>query len=89
MKTLPQLEKEVKELQKRNARVDTNKAWETSLTRKLVLSALIYLLALGLFASEYDPHIYTDALLPAVAFLISTLTIQAVKNWWVKRVYKF
>ena len=37
------LEKEIRSIKKRNARVEKDKAWETSLTRRLCICVLTYL----------------------------------------------
>ena len=36
------LEKEIKEIKERNKRVETDKAWETSWTRKICIALLTY-----------------------------------------------
>ncbi|EKE13468.1 MAG: hypothetical protein ACD_13C00015G0033 [uncultured bacterium] len=43
MKTLGELEAEVNEIKKRNVKVETDKAWETSITRRLLLIVFTYL----------------------------------------------
>ena len=40
------LEKEIKKIQERNKRVELDKAWETSLTRRLCIMGLTYIVVI-------------------------------------------
>ena len=46
------IEKEIKQIKTRNARVELDKKWETSWTRKLCICVLTYI-ALSRFCQEY------------------------------------
>ena len=87
MPTLQQLEQELKEIKQRNARVETDKAWETSLTRRAILTLFTYL-AMGLYLQAVNiPAPWLNAIVPAVAFMLSTLTLPFFKRQWAKRIY--
>jgi uncharacterized membrane protein YkgB len=79
------LREELRMIRERNARVELDKAWETSTTRRAAIAigtyfvVLLFLLIIG--ASEP----YLAALVPAVGFLLSTLTLPFLKNHWMKR----
>ena len=85
MATLEDLEKEVRELKGRNKRVEVDKAWETSLARRFLISLFTYLaIALYLFAISV-PSPWLNAIVPTVGFLLSTLTLPTFKKIWIKR----
>lgn len=79
------LEARVRELEQRNARVELDKAWETSWTRKVAIAVLTYaVVACYLyFVVKIDPWI--NAIVPTVGFLLSTLTVRYLKAWWIRR----
>jgi hypothetical protein len=76
------------DIKQRNARVEADKAWETSWTRRSLITAgtyiivSLYLLVLGV--ENYWLH----ALVPTGGFLLSTLSLPIVKNMWLKSLYK-
>ena len=78
------LEQRVKKIEDRNRRVEIDKAWETSLTRKVLIALFTYLsIALYLkFIVGIDPWI--NAIVPTVGFLLSTLTLSFFKSLWIK-----
>ncbi|MFA9288896.1 MAG: hypothetical protein ACEQSA_03385 [Weeksellaceae bacterium] len=87
MKTLEQLSQEIDQLKLRNKTVDTNKAWETSWTRKLLIIAFTYI-TIGLYINMIgvkDPLIH--AIVPSLGFLLSTLSLPYFKKLWQKYVY--
>lgn len=84
MTTLTDLEKEIEKLKERNRRVETDKGWETSLTRRGLLVIFTYL-AIGLYLNAIRmENPWLNAIIPSVAFLLSTLTLPYFKNLWIK-----
>jgi hypothetical protein len=78
------LEQEIKALKERNVRVEADKAWETSLSRKILILLTTYIVAsLALFIIEV-PDFYLGAIIPTLGFFLSTLTFPVVKRWWIK-----
>lgn len=65
------LEQRVREIEARNSRVEAEKAWETSLTRRLLLMVFTYLgLSVYFWAIDVkDP--WLNGIVPAAAFAIS------------------
>ena len=49
MTTIEELKNEVDKIKERNTRVELNKAWETSLTRKLLVLVLTYFVVVIFF----------------------------------------
>ena len=76
------IEKEIAEIKERNRRVEIDKAWETSWTRRLFISVVIYIVAGIWLAMIYDTHAWLKALIPAVAYVFSTLSLPFIKAWW-------
>lgn len=85
MDSLEQLTKDVEVIKKRNGRVEMDKAWETSLSRKTLVLVITYIVAsLVMYAiGVSDPHI--NSLIPTIGFFLSTLTFAFVKNWWIAK----
>ncbi len=78
-------EKEINEIKKRNKRVENDKAWETSLTRKLCIMTLTYLVvvAYSTIIKELD-NVFLSSLVPVMGFFLSTLSIKVVRYIWEK-----
>lgn len=79
------IEERLAVIEARNNRVENDKAWETSWIRKISIMALTYLVVVAYlyFVVKIDPWI--NALVPVIGFLLSTLTISFIKDWWLKR----
>ncbi len=78
------LEQRVQKIEERNANVENDKAWETSWTRRALLVLFTYLaVSVYLFAiGVANP--WLNGIVPAVAFMISTLTMPYFKRLWLK-----
>lgn len=85
---IEELDNRLKKIESRNRHVERDKAWETSNTRKVLIVAFTYTsIALYLkFVVRIDPWI--NAIVPAVGFLLSTLTLPYFKTLWEKHFYK-
>jgi hypothetical protein len=78
------LEARVARIEARNARVESDKAWETSLARRALLVLFTYA-AVGFYLQAIDiASPWLNAIIPAVAFLLSTLTLPFFKEQWLK-----
>lgn len=83
-----ELEKRITAIENRNSKVESDKAWETSLTRKLLLIIFTYL-AIGIYLNAINvANPWLNAIVPAIGFLLSTLTLPFFKNFWLKYFYK-
>ena len=88
MATLQELEKEIAAIKGRNSRVESDKAWETSYSRRALLVIFTYL-AIGFYLQAINiPGPWLNAIVPAFAFMLSTLTLPFFKAQWLKRLYK-
>ncbi len=78
------LEKRIAVLESRNKRVDGDKAWETSVMRRFLISVVTFVI-IGLYLTWLDVRQpWLHAVVPSVGFLLSTLAIQKVKQLWLK-----
>jgi hypothetical protein len=83
--TLETLQKDIDEIKERNRRVEKDKAWEISLTRKVIIAILTYIVVVIFFLAADLPHPFVNSLVPALAFLLSTLTLPLFKKMWIKK----
>lgn len=76
---------ELEAIQQRNRRVETDKAWEVSLTRRLFIAGATFFAAvLFLWLSNVE-QVLLPALVPAVGYVLSTLSLPPLKRWWMRR----
>ncbi|MFH1849220.1 MAG: hypothetical protein ABH879_03450 [archaeon] len=88
MADLKSVEQQIKAIQDRNKGVEASKAWETSLARRAVLVLFTYL-AVGCYLRAANiPKPWLNAIVPSVAFMLSTLTLPMLKKQWIKHVYR-
>jgi len=85
MEEIEQLKNEIIEIKRRNARVETDKAWETSLFRKILVAVLTYAVIVLFFAVAGLPKPFINAIVPTLGFLLSTLSVSFFKTLWLKR----
>jgi len=85
MPTLEELKNEIDEIKKRNTRVEIDKAWETSLTRKLLILVLTYFVVVIFFIVTKLANPFVNSLVPTLGFFISTLTVPWIKAIWMKK----
>ena len=79
------LEKEIKEIKERNKRVEKDKAWETSWTRKICIALLTYLVVvLYSFSISKISVVWLSSLVPVMGFLLSTLSLKGIRKIWEK-----
>ncbi len=84
MTTFDELKTELIEIKARNKRVEADKAWETSWTRKLLISVLTYFVIVAFFLSAELPAPFVNAIVPSMAFVLSTLTVPFIKKYWTR-----
>ena len=68
----------------RNKEKETDKTWETSFARKVLLVILTYS-AVGFYMQAIGvENAWINAVIPSLGFLLSTLTLPFFKNLWLK-----
>lgn len=85
MPTLESLQKEIKQIKARNARVELDKAWETSWTRRILILVLTYIVIVLFFVFSKLSQPFLNAIVPTLGFMLSTLSVPLVKKWWMRR----
>jgi len=84
MKT-EELEKRIKIIENRNQKVEIDKAWETSLTRKFLLIIFTFL-SIGLYMNAIGVNNpWFNAVVPSLGFLLSTLSLPFFKKIWISK----
>ena len=74
----------LKNIEERNKKVEIDKSWEISWTRKGLLSLFTYL-AIGIYLRAINiEKPWLNAIVPSVAFMLSTLTMPFFKKIWMK-----
>lgn len=81
------LNKEIEEIKKRNKRVELDKAWETSRTRKICICILTYIVVVvySYIVRNYD-NIFLSSLVPVIGFTLSTLSLKYIRKIWEKNI---
>jgi len=82
------MKKEIEKIKDRNKKVETEKAWETSKTRKLIITFMTYIVIVILLLLINVSNPWLMALVPTIGYALSTLTLPIFKKWWIKSVYK-
>ncbi len=81
------IEKEIKDIKERNKRVELDKKWETSWTRKICICILTYIVVIIYsYIIRYSDNILFSSLVPVIGFALSTLSLKYIRKIWEKRV---
>ena len=84
MSSTKDLDNRIRMIEERNRKVETDKAWETSITRRLLLVLFTYL-AMGFYLQAIGIAApWLNAIVPAAAFMLSTLTLPSFKKVWMR-----
>ena len=80
---IKELEKEIDKIKNRNKKVESDKAWETSLTRRICICILTYIVVViySFLVKTYD-NIFLSSLVPIIGFTISTLSLKYIRKIW-------
>ena len=82
MEEIEEIKKKISLLEERNKRVEKDKEWEKSYTRRILLILFTYL-AIGFYMQAINiNYAWLNAIVPAVGFLLSTLTLPFFKKLW-------
>lgn len=71
--------------EERNKKVELDKKWETSLTRKICICILTYIVVIiySYIVRNYD-NILLSSLVPVIGFTLSTLSLKYIRKIWEK-----
>lgn len=83
------LETEIKNIKARNARVELDKKWETSWTRRLCICVLTYIVVvIYSFTIQQVSNVFLSSIVPVIGFTLSTLSLKFVRKIWEGQVKK-
>ena len=82
---IKELEKRINDIEKRNKRVEGDKAWETSTLRKILIIVLTYIFAVLYLKIADTTNPFFGAVVPCVGFFLSTQTLNIIKKNWLSR----
>lgn len=86
---LNKIEEEIIEIKNRNKRVETDKAWETSWTRRICIGILTYIVVvLYSFLISKETNIFLSSVVPVIGFILSTLSLKFIRKIWERKVNK-
>ena len=79
------IEEEIIKIKERNNKVELDKKWETSWTRRICIMVLTYLVVvLYSFIINKFQNIWLSSIVPVIGFALSTLSIKFVRKIWEK-----
>ncbi len=81
------LEKEIGEIKARNKRVEADKAWETSMFRKVIIVIFTYTITAVVFYLIGVKDYLLSALIPTIGYFLSIQSLPFIKKWWVDNRY--
>ncbi len=77
-------EKRLVVIEKRNKKVELDKAWETSWPRRIVIAVLTYFTIVLFFYVAQLPKPLINSIVPTSGFLLSTLSLPFFKKIWIR-----
>ena len=78
------VEKRLNAIEQRNKKVELDKAWETSLSRKIIIAGLTYFTIVLFFFVAQLPKPLINSIVPTAGFVLSTLSLPFFKRLWIK-----
>ena len=86
---MEELKKEIENIKNRNNRVELDKRWETSFTRRLCICILTYIVVvIYTYVISKISNIFLSSLVPVIGFSLSTLSLKKEKKIWENLVNK-
>lgn len=79
------LEERIEKIEERNKRVELDKKWETSYTRKICIMVLTYIIVVSYsYLVRNNNNIFLSSLVPVIGFGLSTLSLKIIRRCWEK-----
>ncbi len=80
------LREEIEKIKERNARVELDKKWETSMTRKVTICILTYIVVIIYsILIQRVSNVFLSSLVPVIGFTLSTLSLKKIRKIWEKK----
>ena len=86
MDELKNIVKDIEEIKARNKRVELDKRWETSWSRRICICLLTYFVVVfySYIIKEFN-NIWLSSLVPVLGFVLSTASLKLVRKIWENR----
>jgi hypothetical protein len=78
------LEARIAAIEARNDKVQRDKAWETSWTRRISIAMLTYIVVVAYLSIIGNGQPFINALVPPAGFILSTLVLKSIRDFWQK-----
>ena len=77
------IEERIKKIEDRNKRVELDKKWETSWTRRICIMIITYIVVIiySYVISKYTNK-FMSSLVTVIGFTLSTLSLKLVRKFW-------
>jgi len=82
------MQKEIELIKYRNKRVEADKAWETSRTRRVIIAIMTYFIIVIFLFTIDATNPWLISLVPTIGYILSTLTLTLMKKQWIKYIHK-
>lgn len=82
---IKELDQKIIEIEKRNKRVENDKAWETSTLRKILIIIMTYIIVVLYQTIADTTNIFLSAVVPCLGFYLSTQSIELIKRIWISK----
>lgn len=83
------IEKEINDIKQRNKRVELDKKWETSITRRICICILTYIVVvIYTYVISKVSNVFLSSLVPVIGFSLSTLSLKGLRKIWENNINK-
>jgi len=81
------LEERVNKIEERNKKVELNKSWETSWTRRICIMILTYIVVVFYsYLTTKINNIFLSSLVPVIGFTLSIASLNIIRKLWEKKI---
>ncbi len=85
---MDQLQQALTAIKERNERVELEKAWEVSWVRRISITIVTFVITFAYMKLTNQEPLWLGSIVPAFGYLISTVSIPYMKEFWVNHSYK-
>ena len=80
------IDEEIEKIWERNKRVELDKKWETSFTRRAFICLITYVVVvIYSFMIQKISNVWLSSLVPVIGFTLSTLSLRIIRRVWEKK----
>lgn len=80
----------IQKIEERNKKVELDKRWKTSITRRICIMILTYIIVvLYSILIKNTCNIFLSSLVPVIGYTLSTLSLKLIRKIWVKKINKY